>query len=375
MLRVKEVNDFSEFDNLKDSWNQILQKCRDNDVFSTWEWLGCWWKHFGKKRDLKLLIAQKNGETIGFAPLMLSEYSFLNLAKLHKIEFVGSPNSDYNNFILFKQESDCLKLFLRHLMGLSEWDLLELRDIRERSASANALQMVCDNQISNLTLNVGTLCPYINLPNSVDVFEHHLSRNMRKNLRKRMRKLGENYKVEFKTQHDFDSIKKAMEIFFKLHLKRWRSEGRRPGAFASEAFRTFHLDLAEVLNKKGWLALHFLTLNDEPSAVVYSFDYNQKKYGYQAGFNPEFGSYGVASLLKMHVVEYCIKKGLREYDLTRDFEPYKADWATAARKNLVARMVYKGFFARFYNWSTQNRFSRLLTRKLGAHLAIGIAND
>jgi len=368
MLKVNELTDFSEFDNYKDSWNRILQKSRDNDVFSTWEWLRCWWKHFGKRRNLKLL--EKSGETIGFAPLMLSKYTFLHLARLHKIEFIGSPNSDYNNFILFKEESECLKLFLRHLMELSEWDLLELRDIREGSASANALQVICNSQISDLTLKVGTLCPYINLPTSLDIFEDHLSRNMRRNLRKRMRKLREKYRVEFKTQSDFDSVQEALEIFFKLHLKRWRSGGRRLGAFASKAFRNFHLDLAEILNKKGWLALHFLTVNDKPVAAVYSFDYNQKKYAYSTGFNPEFGRYGVANLLKMHVVDYCIKKGLREYDLTRDFEPYKADWATGVRKNFVARMAYKGCSARIYNWSTQNSFSKLVISKFGAHLAI-----
>jgi CelD/BcsL family acetyltransferase involved in cellulose biosynthesis len=370
MLRVNELTDFSVFDNLKDSWNQNLQKSGNNDVFSTWEWLWCWWKHFGKRRHLRLLIAEKKGETIGYAPLMLSEYTFLRFARLHKIEFIGSPNSDYNNFILLREQSECLKFFLRHLMELSEWDLLELRDVREGSASANALQVICNGQISNLKLKVGTLCPYVNLPTSLDVFEDNLSRNMRRNLRKRMRKLRQEYKVEFKTQHDFDTLKKAMEVFFKLHLERWRSEGRRLGAFASEAFRDFHLDLAEILNNKGWLALHFLTVNDEPIAAVYSFDYNQKKYGYSTGFKPEFGRYGVANLLKMHVAEYCIEKGLREYDMTRDFEPYKADWATGVRKNFVATIVSKGCFARIYNWSTQNRFSKLITSKFGAHLAI-----
>jgi len=370
MLRVNELTDFSEFDNLKDSWNRTLQKCRDNDVFSTWEWLRCWWKHFGKRRNLKLLTAEKGDEVIGFAPLMLSEYSFLHISKLRKIEFIGSPNSDYNNLILFKEESECLKLFLKHLMDFSEWDLLELRDIRDGSASASALEVVCNDRILDLTLRVGTLCPYINLSNSIDAFEAHLGRNMKKNLRKRMRKLCENYKVEFRTQRDFDSVKKAMEVFFKLHLKRWTSEGRRPGAFASQAFRNFHLDLAEILDNQGWLGMHFLTVNDKPIAAVYSFDYNQKKYAYQTGFDPEFGRYGVANLLKMHVVEYCIRKGFREYDLTRDFEPYKADWATGVRKNLVAAMVCRGYFARIYDWSNRNSFSKRVMSKFGAHLGI-----
>lgn len=366
---MNELNDFSEFEDLKGDWNQMLQKSRDNCVFSTWEWLWCWWKHFGKGRHLRILIAQEKDEIFGIAPLMLSKYSFLRLGNLHKMEFIGTPHSDYNNFILLKKEKECLNLFLNHLLEFSNWDLLELRDIREGSISANALQDLCASQISKLKLRVSTLCPYINLPTSTEVFVNRLSRNMRRNLRKRMRKLREKYKVEVKIQRDFGSVEEAMEIFFKLHQKRWSSKGK-PGAFISEAFRAFHRELAEIFDEKGWLALYFLTVNDEPVAAVYSFDYNEKKYGYLTGFDPDFGPYGVGNLLKMYVIEECVRTGFREYDLTRDFEPYKANWATGVRKNFVVGMVYNGWFAKMYDWAVQNSFSQFLISKLGGHLTI-----
>ena len=327
----------------------------------------CWWKHFGQGRNLRILVAKEKDEIVGVAPLMLSRYSFLHLGKLNKIEFIGSPHSDYNNFPLIREERECFKLFLNHLMESSDWDLLELRDVREGSVSANVLQFACNKETSKLKLKVGTLCPYINLPASFEVFIDRLSRNLRRNLRKRMRRLHKKYKVEVENQRDLGSVREAMEIFFELHEKRWISKGE-PGAFESKAFRDFHLDIAEIFDERGWLGLHFLTADDEPIAAIYSFDYDRKKYGYLTGFDPDFGRYGVGNLLKMHVVEECIKKGLKEYDLTRDFEPYKADWATGVRKNFVARMVYAGSFAKVYDWATQNSLSQLIIRKLGGHL-------
>lgn len=369
MLKVNELNDFRDFEDLRGIWNENLQKCVDNEVFSTWEWLWCWWKHFGKERDLRILIAQEKDEIVGIAALMLSKYRFLHLGKLLKIEFIGTPHSDYNNFILLKKEKECFKLFLNYLKEFSDADLLELRDVREGSVSANLLQDTCYSQTSTLKLRVGTLCPHINLPVSEEAFINRLSPNMRRNLRKRMRKLCEQYKVEFKTQRDFGSAEKAMEIFFELHQQRWRSKGK-PGAFSSKAFRAFHLDLAGIFDEKGWLALYFLTVNDKPIATVYSFDYNLKKYGYLTGFDSSFGRYGVGNLLKMHIVRECIKKRFREYDLARDFEPYKAEWATGVRKNFVATTIYKGWFAKMYNYAVQNNFSQLLMSKLGSHLAV-----
>lgn len=368
MINLRVVADLEDFEDLGRVWNKVLAKSLDNDIFSTWEWVWCWWKHFGKKRSLRVLVAEENGEIIGLAPLTLTEYSFLYVGKLRRIEFIGFPHADYNNFILVKKPYDCLKLFIEGLMEFSDWDLLDLRDIREQSASANSLQALSNLEDTKLKLTNGTLCSCINLPRSIEAFMDNLSRNMRRNLRKRLRKLRESYKVEFKTQRDFESIHKAMETFFNLHQKRWKSKGEQ-GAFASEDFKKFHLDIAEVFDQNGWLDLHFLMANDEPVAAAYTFNYNSKKYGYLTGFDPEFGRFGVGNLLKLHLIEECIKKGFREYDLAREFEPYKAEWATVLRKNLITRIVRR-LPARIYCWALENKISRQLSVMLGVRLSI-----
>jgi len=369
MLKIDEIDDFSKFEDLRGVWNSLLQRSADNDVFSSWEWIWCWWRHFGKGRVLRILIAKQNGTIVSIAPLMLSRYRFLHLGKIGKIEFIGSPHSDYNNLILTGGNWDSARRFVMRLLSYSDWDLLELRDIREGSASANGLIETGERQVPNLKLKIGTLCPYIDLPSSFKLFTEKLSRYTRRNFRKRMRKLRENYKVEIETQDDFGSIREAMGAFFKLHQKRWLAKGG-PGAFDSRPFRDFHRSLAELFNEKGWLALYFLTVNQEPIAAVYSFDYNQKKYGYLTGFDPEFASYGVGNLLKMCVVKKSIEKGLKEYDLMRDFEPYKADWATGIRKNMVARIVWKGWFPRMYDWAKENYVSQLIIERLGGRLSV-----
>ena len=72
----------------------------------------------------------------------------------------------------------------------------------------------------------------------------------------------------------------------------------------------------------------------------------------------------------MHVVEECIQKGLREYDLLRGGEPYKSDWNTKNRKNLEVRFIRKGLFARIYGWASKNNTTLLLTQKFGKSLAL-----
>ena len=323
---MEELDTCTQLKDLQQEWNRLLSKSRNHDVFSTWEWFACWWKHLGDGRKLRVLIIQDQGEIIAIAPLMLSKYNFLSLVSLRKIEFIGTPQSDYNNFILLRDETECLGIFFEHLIeNCSDWDYLQLVDIHEKNNIQNFLHMDYIDTSDALECTVANRCPYITLPKSTEAFMAKLSQNMQRNLQKRMRKLQREYHVEIKTHEDFGSEEEAMNIFFQLHKKRWRDQDE-PGAFAKRKIRQFHRDIAKIFAKKGWLSLYFLTIDNQPISAVYSFDYHQKKYGYLTGFDPEFAKYSPGNLLKMRVVEDCIQRGLTEYDLGRDYEPYKKEW-------------------------------------------------
>ena len=308
---------------------------------------------------------------MAIAPLMWSKYNFLHFGNLTKIEFIGSPQSDYNNFILTGEEMKCLKLFLNYLNEHNDWDYLELSDISENAVSVNLLRKMPPGELlgDRLEEKVTFLCPFMNLPDTTEIFMSRLSGNMRRNLRRRMRRLSEKYRVEVKTHSDFDSIEEAMNAFYKLHQKRWKTQGK-PGVFAEKALRDFHYDVARYFSEKKWLSLYILTVDDVPIAAIYSFDYKKKKYEYLTGFDPEYSRYGVANLLRMHAVDDCIRKGFNEYDLTRGDEPYKASWGAKSRKNLELRLIRKGVFPKIYGWATKSATAMLLTQKLGRSLTL-----
>lgn len=371
-INIKEIGDFTQFIGLKDWWNDLLSQGKDNDVFSTWEWLSNWWKHFGQGRELRILIAEEDGQAIAVAPLMCSKYNFARLGNLTKMEFIGNLQSDYNSFILVRKELECVKLFLNYLLvNHNDWDCLELKDVSETTATMGLLRNLSREQPSaeKFEERVTFLCPYIELPNSVEEFLQRMKGDMRRSLRRRMRRLSEQYEVKVKTQNDFGSIKEAMNAFYGLHQKRWGNKGIA-GVFAEETLRNFHYDVANQFNENGWLRLHVLTANDKPIASIYSFNYRAKKYEYLTGFDPEFSQYGVGNLLRMHVVEDCIREGIKEYDLMRGDEPYKSFWSIKARKNFEVRLTRKGFFAKIYAWAIRNPTTSTLMQKLRRSLTL-----
>jgi len=314
------------------------------------------------------MLASDKDRIIAIAPFMRTKYHFLRFGNLTKIEFIGCPQSDYNNFILIDKEAECLELFLDRLIEYDDWDYLELKEIPENTTSVDILRkLTFEQSIGKFEERPISTCPYMTLPDSTDAFLSRLKGDMRRNLRRRMKRLKEKFRVEIKTQNHFDSIDEAMNAFFKLHQKRWKTKGV-PGVFAKKELRDFHVNVARLFNEKRWLSLYFLTANDAPIAAIYSFDYRQKKYEYLTGFDPDYSQYSTGNLLRLHVAEDCIQKGFKEYDLMRGNEQYKNQWQTQNRKNLEMRIVQKGLFAKIYGWATTDKTALLVTEKLGHSL-------
>jgi CelD/BcsL family acetyltransferase involved in cellulose biosynthesis len=88
-------------------------------------------------------------------------------------------------------------------------------------------------------------------------------------------------------------------------------------------------------------------LNDEPVSAEYGFEYGQKMYWYLSGFDPKYSSYSIGNIT-LFLIEECIKRGFREFDLLRGEETYKNHWTNAHRRNFEIRLVRTSPFNMFY---------------------------
>jgi len=369
-MRIEEIG---EFDSLRDYWNAVLERnsLGDNNIFLTWEWLSTWWKYFGKGRKLLILTVKDNKEILAIAPLMLSEYKLLRFGNLRRIEFLGNPHSDYHNFIITKKEKECLKNLLIYLTErVQDWNWMEFKEIRGSTSTISLLYSFLYDLPSDfkITQRICNLCPYISLPASFDILMKNLTKNMRQNLNKYLRRIRERYNVTFRRYDEIGfSVKEAMDIFIRLHQKRWNARGL-PGAFEDERFRGFHMEVAHLFAKRSWLGLYFLMLNGEPVSAQYAFEYKRKIYYYLAGFDPSFSNFSVGNLTTMFLLKECIKKGFKEYDMMRGDEAYKMMWTRKCKRNYEIRIVRKDFYSRLINWATSTNALIKLAGKLGISL-------
>jgi len=364
------VTEIDDIYSLREKWNCLLKNnVLGNNIFLTWEWLSTWWKHFGEGRKLLILHVEEGNEVLAIAPLMLSKYRLPGFGSIKKVEFLGAQHSDYNNFIFLKKEVECSNFIIDYLNdNVFDWDWIELKEIPEPAEKTNLLETLFLDIPPKLRLKkrVCNLCPYISLPSSFNLLMNGLSKNLRQNLNKYLRRISGKHRIEVKKYDEAGfSVAQAMEVFIELHEKRWAFEGS-PGAFKSkkDAFRSFHLDVAKCFADKGWLGLYFLTADDEPVSVQYTFEYGQKMYYYLAGLDPQYLGYSVGNLLIMFLLKRCVEKGFKEYDMMRGDEPYKHMWTHTYKRNFEIRLVRESLLSGFYNWLTWSNTSNDLAKKL-----------
>jgi CelD/BcsL family acetyltransferase involved in cellulose biosynthesis len=365
MLEIHEVTTLDELKALQTEWKTLLQNSVENNIFQTWEWIYLWLKHYGTKhRQQRILVLTQDNDIVAIAPLMLSKYKFISLSRLPVLEFVGSPHSDYHSFIVSRIEPVYVQEIIKYIMAQDkEWDLFKLSNVPANSFLGTVLDnpALMPHPLHKRSLNI---CPFSQLPESVDAFTQSLSRSLRYNLNRYMNKLKQHHQVSFQTFTDFDSLDHAMDALIQLHQLRRQSQGD-DGIFADSTQRAFHRDIAEQFAANRWLMLTFLLVDKEPVAANYSFFYNSTVYFYQSGFNPDYTQYSVGHLLTYQVITDAIRQGATCYDMLSGDEPYKFQWVDTCQQNMEYYYIRQGVSSRVYQWVMNSPTTRSLGRKMG----------
>ena len=340
-MKIREVNNFSEFLDLKDSWTDLLQRSDNCSIFSTWEWVSIWWRHFGKNRSLVILLAEENDELVGIAPLMYSVHTMFGLQR-GIIEFIGNGHPIYSNFIISNSHEKCIQKFFEYLNCIpKKWNSAELCNLSE-----NPSCLFCLNK------KVGKVkpeqrCLSVHLPNSFDAFLSTIKRKDKKEFRRNLRRLkNDGFTVNLIDYSETDKIAKGMKHLFSLNQKRWKGQSFS-GKCSDPNFCSFSFDIAKCFSEKGWLGLYSLELSGKPVASLFGFKYNSKYYAYVTGRDPIYNSYGVGSLLFLKVMDLCIQDGIVEFDFMGGTDEYKKQWNPVSSWTFSVSVLRKGLCSHF----------------------------
>jgi CelD/BcsL family acetyltransferase involved in cellulose biosynthesis len=322
----------AELRSIEEEWKEVFRRTRCDNTFLSFEWMSEWWNHLGQDHQLFVVtVRDEKGHLAALAPLYISSGPL----RIRRLGFLGDRlvGSDYLDIIVddtfMPTAIVCVcRLILEHRR---EWDYLELSDIRADSIAATVFRTTLESCGMTPRALFSSMCPYVRLPETPEVFAANLDPVLRQNMKRRSRALSREGSVEFCTIRDAREIESAFDDLLRLHQARFGVRGCE-SAFLDPRVRAFHRGTLKSLSQAGCVRIRLLKLQGRTIAVLYGFSIRQKLLSYQCGIDPSYSRFGVGKLLISFALEDEIRNHGSEFDFLRGNEPYKTDWATGTRQ-------------------------------------------
>ncbi|WP_376791795.1 GNAT family N-acetyltransferase [Thermoflexus sp.] len=309
--------DVAAFDELKEAWVDLLGRSSVDSPFLRPDWLRTWWEHFGEG-ELHLFTLEEEGRLIGIAPLR-------RIARNGRwvLETFGEEVTDYLDLPGESgREKEIAHALLTWLTSPSapEWDVLILWNIRADSAVYSVWPSAAAAYGLAAQAEQLTVCPVLHLPSTWDAYLQMLDRKDRHELRRKMRRVEALERVRwYILQKDGPEAGKAIEDFLNLMA----ASHPEKAAFLSERMRGFFRQAIRQGLQEGWARLSFIEIAGQKAATYLDFDYGDRIWLYNAGFNPRFAGLSPGMVLLAYLIRQAIEQGKRVFDFLRGDEPYK----------------------------------------------------
>jgi len=353
-LRVTICHSWEKLEEWIPSWDAILQENQSLSIFSTPEWLGSWWKAFGKDRRMIALAFSAEGNVlVGLAPLYLDEVQRPPFGKLARLRLVGDGTGDSDGLDVIARpgfEGSCAQALLRWLTGHQKWDVCSLNTLAQNSAVAKALMRELEGARWRF---LADSCPRsaIHLPGSWSQYCEQLSPGFRPLVTRYPRRLAGRYQVRICRCENADDLAKGLEILFSLHMQRWNL-ANQPGSFGSEERKEFYELMSRSFLRRGWLELWLLELNGTAVAAQFCFRYGDTVSILQEGFDPKFAADKVGYALRATMLKHFIETGVRQYDFLGGLAAHKQKWGAKPGEYLNLNFARPGSLGSLYLSST-----------------------
>lgn len=316
MMHSQLIQGTSAFDQLSAEWDDLAGRGITDTPFQTAAYLQAWWHHLHPADSELYTIAVRHddGSLAAIASLYVADGA---------VHFNGCiEETDYLDLIVTPADAEAawtavFDCFLSD--EFPQWHTLDLCNIPAASPSRAILQKLAADRQLAFSETVNEVCPIIYLPTTFEAYMDSLDSKQRRETNRKLRR-AKGAEAQVVTIGKEDDLPTAVDEFLDLLQKSmyekrdWLNDGRRA---------VFH-DVAQAALDNGTLQLMFIEVAGKKGAALFNFDYKERVWVYNSGFDPEsFGGLSLGVVLTTKAIEQAIENGRAEFDFLRGNEPYK----------------------------------------------------
>ncbi len=292
-------------------WSTFVRSKPGLTPFHLPEWLITWWSYFGS--GAPHVVVFYDPELVGVLPCFQHDWN-----GYRQLTLIGSGISDYLDPPLEAAcEATVVASLQQHLSVLAEWDVCDWQDLSQTTPLAALL-----GQMDGHTREE-TPCSEITITGSFEEFWQQRPRHLRRNVRRYRQKAEQNGPLEFQVSSGADPD--LLKALVHLHTARWKMRGES-GMIEANHSAAFLRDISRQFAADGILKIFSLRFKCQIAAVILTFVYQNKAYGYLTAFDPVHEQFSFGSVLLFEALRHCYQQGIQAWNFLRGDEPYKALW-------------------------------------------------
>jgi CelD/BcsL family acetyltransferase involved in cellulose biosynthesis len=323
-MKIEFIHNSDDLDALQHEWNDLLDGAVTRSPFQRHEYQKVWWSTGGggewESADLWVAVGRSDsGELRGIAPLFFTTDFERDPALL----LIGSIEiSDYLDVL---STEEWVEDFIENLLGALDqggpdtWKLLDLYNLPEGSPSINAFKKAAEQlnwQIEEERLQP---CPIVYLPGTWDEYLDQLESKQARELRRKLRKAqGYPASVDWHIISEKSELSDAVETFLEL-----MTNDSSKDDFLTDQMRIQFHKMCAAAFEQGWLQIAFLTVSNEPAFGYVNFDFGNRIWVYNSGFDPAHFDLSPGWVLMGYLIQWAIEDGREAVDFLRGDESYK----------------------------------------------------
>lgn len=333
-IDFKLYNPFSQFDNVKEIWTSLLEKC-PHTYFLSWGWRELWLQSLPDDCKLSFVAGFVDDSPVTaffIGSKTAIRHKFISVRQL-SLNLTNDPLIDdaahveYNAILIDPK----LSLSLESLLELIpiEWDEFQMcwcTPIYQPNLILN------DKMNRNYSLSIKELKSYYVCLDKVrrnnNDYLSLLSKNRRKRIQRSLKEYEKMGELRIHLAENAEDGLIILDELIKLNQARWNKRGFL-GHFSNNYFVDFHKDLISKRFEHREIQLARICAGDHTIGCLYNFVYEGKVFALTGGYNylPE-NYYLPGYICDYLVILHSAKSGLSCYDFLEGESEYKRSLTT-----------------------------------------------
>ncbi len=335
MYKTEIISSFKEFQELGSIWDQVLEESYSHNIHLQYEWLFNWYKCFGKKSQLSIILIKEKEKIIAIAPLIIIKQTYKKLIPYKQLVFIGDKILDWGDFIVLTNNVSVYEKIFSEIFKL-KFDEILLHNLPPNSLAIKYLK----NNFTQFKAKLKEHSPCLFINTSNQDWSHYYKTTSFKFVRKDLRRCYNNinkynWHLEMSVLDDVPFEIDKMEVIYNKSQER----KNRFSHFGMENYKLFLLNVIEFFKKKNQVRLFYLNINEKPVAFYLCFIYKNVLYFYNTGFDPLYSKFSPAKILMKEVIHYGFNNGISEINFMRGFSEYKTKWTNSYRINYQFKLL------------------------------------